>query len=73
VLDGQGIGTGRAHVSEGSAQIIHRPFMVVLTKALRRPLKTKGAEIEESSAGAADAHGGYIAPVLLACNFGLRT
>ncbi len=60
MLEGQRIRPRLAHVAQGGAEVLHRPFVILLLKPLDSPLQPKGAKIEQFADGVA-AHGGSIA------------
>jgi hypothetical protein len=67
VLDFERIGTCSAHVLEGGTKVIHRSSVILLLKALSRPLQAEGAKIKKLAGVVA--HGAGIARAAPLSNF----
>jgi len=70
MLDLTRIGTGPAHVLEGSPKVVHGCGMILPLKALGRPLQAQGAKINKLASGVA--HSADVARERGSGNFGQK-
>jgi hypothetical protein len=71
MLDQEWICSGPAHVVQGSTEIFHRPFVILLLKPPDGSLQPESTKIVKRVGGVA-AHGGSIARAFPTGNFGQR-